>query len=143
MSIKKNVTQLFTFVAITINSSLLFAAEPDWLTPMISECDSGVTQECLNVGVAYTSGELKGKKVARDKSKARHYISKAVKRGQQNCLQGDNLDCYTLGLLFFQGGGIVPTDIPRGLEFLQRSCRGGYSKACAWLDNSGLGRGGR
>jgi len=108
---------------------------------MISECESGVTQECLNLGVAYTNGQYKGKKIGKDKGKAKQFIGKAVKRGQQNCQQGDNVDCYTLGLLFFQGGGIVPADIPRGLGFLQRSCRGGYKEACDWLDNSGLGRG--
>lgn len=140
MLFKGNVIRFSLAVLMLANTSLAFSAEPAWLTPMISECDSGVTQECLNVGVAYTKGELKGKKVTRDKAKAKHYVGKAVKRGQQNCMQGDNLDCYTLGLLFFQGGGVVPTDIPRGLEFLERSCRGGYKKACAWLDNSGLGR---
>ena len=133
------------FIRITIGTVLMvycamvFAAEPSWLSPIISDCDAGKTEECLNVGVAYIKGELKGNKVTKDSAKAKHYINKAVKRGQQNCLQGDSADCYTLGLLFFQGGGVVPADIPRGLELLQRACRGGHSQACAWLDNSGLG----
>ena len=132
--------QIVLSITLLVYSTLVFSAEPPWLTALVSDCDSGMTEKCLNVGVAYTKGEFKGKKVAKDKSKAKQYIGKAVKRGQQNCLQGDSTDCYTLGLLFFEGGGIVPADIPRGLELLQRSCRGGYNKACAWLDNSGLGR---
>jgi TPR repeat protein len=135
-----NVIQLAIVTMLLVYSSLAFSAEPAWLSPIISDCDAGMTQQCLSVGVAYTKGELRGKKVTKDKAKAKQYIGKAVKRGQQNCLQGDNEDCYTLGLLFFQGGGVVPADIPRGLELLQRACRGGHARACAWLDNSGLGR---
>jgi len=143
MLFKANAMRISLTVFLMVYGSSLFAAEPAWLTSMISECDSGVTKECLDVGVAYTRGELKGKKVVSDKAKAKHYINKGVKQGQQNCLQGDPMDCYTLGLLFFQGGGVVPADIPRGIEFLERSCRGGYGEACAWLDNSGLGGGNR
>lgn len=135
-----NVIQILIVTMLLVYSSLASSAEPPWLSPIISDCDAGMTQQCLSAGVAYTKGELRGKKVTKDKAKARQYINKAVKRGQQNCLQGDHEDCYTLGLLFFQGGGVVPADIPRGLELLQRACRGGHAKACAWLDNSGLGR---
>jgi TPR repeat protein len=39
--------------------------------------------------------------------------------------------------MYFEGG-VIPTDLPRGLNYLQKSCRGGYKKACDWLDNSGL-----
>ena len=135
-----NVAQIVIATMLMVYSALVFSAEPPWLSPIISQCDTGSTEACLNAGVAFTKGEFNGNKVTRDKSKAKQYIGKAVKRGQQNCLQGDNTDCYTLGLLFFEGGGIVPADIPRGLELLQRACRGGHNQACAWLDNSGLGR---
>lgn len=120
------------------NSFLAGSVNAATLKEVQGECDAGVTQACLDLGVVYSLGEHKGKKVKKDKAKARRYIKEAVKRGQQNCLQGDSFDCYTLGLLFFEGGGVVPTDIPRGLDFLQRSCKGGYQKACSWLDNSGL-----
>ena len=115
-----------------------YAAIPPGLSAVMSDCDAGVTKECLSAGVAFTRGSYKGKKVAKDKAKAKHYVNKALKSGERNCVQGDSMDCYTIGLLYFEGGGLVPTDIPRGLDFLRRSCRGGYKQACTWLDNSGL-----
>jgi len=141
MDLQKQFVFIITAIAMmSVNATSSAAVSPDF-SAALNECNSGVTQQCLDVGVAYTKGLYKKQKVTQDKSKAKQFINQAVKQGQKNCKQGDNLDCYTLGLLFFEGGGIVPTDIPRGLEFLQRSCRGGYNKACAWLDNSGLGRG--
>lgn len=139
MVIKANSVQISFLVILLGFTTHALSADPPEMAGMLSDCDSGLTQACINVGAAYTSGKFNGKKITVDKSKAKHYIDKAVKRGKQNCLQGDSADCYTLGLLFFEGAGIVPTDIPRGLDFLQRSCNGGYKKACAWLDNSGLG----
>ena len=113
-------------------------ASPPWFIEITSNCDAGVTQDCLSAGIALQRGQLKGKKIIKDKEKAKYYFNKAVKAGEQNCSQGDSLDCYTIGILYFEGGGIIPTNIPRGLEFLQRSCRAGHKEACSWLDNSGL-----
>lgn len=139
MSLKISAVQLFFIIVINSSISIAYSADSMRMADILSDCDSGLTQACIDASVAYTLGEFKGKKVNKDKAKAKSYISKAVKRGQQNCQQGDSMDCYTLGLLFFEGGGIVPTDIPRGLQLLQKSCNGGYKKACSWLDNSGLG----
>jgi TPR repeat protein len=114
------------------------AAAPEWFHTMAASCESGVTQDCLNAAVALKKGELSGKKIKQDPVKSKYYVDKAVRSGEKNCKQGDTLDCYTIGLLYFEGGGVIPTDFPRGLDMLQRSCRGGYKKACEWLDNSGL-----
>ena len=132
-------TSLSTAILLIIASSIVSSAEPAVMTGAVSDCDSGLSQACIDVAVAYTRGNYKGAKIQKDKAKAKTYVDKAVKRGKQNCLQGDSAECYTLGLLYFEGGGVIPIDIPKGLDYLQRSCKGGYRKACAWLDNSGLG----
>jgi len=139
----KKLVNFTVVVMMLIFSAVSFSAESPEFQAVLADCNSGMTQQCLDAGIALTKGQYKKIKVTKDKAKAKQYISQAVTQGQKNCMRGDNLDCYTLGLLFFEGGGVVPTDIPRGLDFLQKSCRGGYSKACAWLDNSGLGRGGK
>lgn len=108
-----------------------------WLDTMKESCTKGSTQDCLNVGVAYMTGELNGNKVAKDPAQAKMYINDGLKMGEKRCKQGDNVDCYLIGLMYFEGG-VIPTDLPRGLNYLQKSCRGGYKKACDWLDNSGL-----
>ena len=108
-----------------------------WLDTMKESCTKGSTQDCLNVGVAYMTGELNGNKVAKDPAQAKMYIYDGLKMGEKRCKQGDNVDCYIIGLMYFEGG-VIPTDLPRGLNYLQKSCRGGYKKACDWLDNSGL-----
>jgi len=108
-----------------------------WLETMKESCNKGSTQDCLNVGVAYMAGELNGNKIARDPAQAKMYINDGLKMGETRCKQGDYLDCYTVGVMYFEGG-VIPTNLPRGLNFLQKSCKGGYKKACDWLDNSGL-----
>lgn len=138
MSLKSKVASLITSILLVTLSSIVSSAEPPGMTSSAADCDSGVSQACIDVAVAYTRGDYKGKKIKKDKAKAKTYVNKAVKKGKQNCLQGDSMECYTLGLLYFEGGGIIPIDIPQGLDYLQRSCKGGYKKACAWLDNSGL-----
>lgn len=108
-----------------------------WLETMKESCTKGSTQDCLNVGVAYMSGELNGNKIAKDPAQAKTYINDGLQMGQSRCKQGDYVDCYIVGLMYFEGG-VIPADLPRGLNYLQKSCRGGYKKACDWLDNSGL-----
>jgi TPR repeat protein len=138
----RNIAQLTVALMLLVAGLSVYAAPPAatpvWFSKILSNCESGVTDDCLSAGIAYTKGSLKGKKVSKDREKGKYFINKAVQAGEQNCLQGDSLDCYTMGILFFEGGGIVPTNISRGLEFLQRSCRAGHKEACAWLDNSGL-----
>jgi TPR repeat protein len=109
-----------------------------WLETMKESCTKGSTQDCLNVGVAYMTGELNGNKIAKNPKQAKLYIDDGLRMGEQRCKQGDYVDCYTIGLMYFEGG-VIPTDLPRGLNYLQKSCKGGYKKACDWLDNSGLG----
>ena len=120
----------------TVWSGLVIAAPP-WLDTMKDNCQKGSTQDCLNVGVAYMAGELNGNKVDKDPAQAKLYINDGLRMGEQRCKQGDYLDCYTIGLMYFEGG-IIPTDLSRGLNYFDKSCKGGYKKACDWLDNSGL-----
>jgi hypothetical protein len=110
---------------------------PAWLDSMKDSCNKGSTQDCLNVGVAYLTGELRGNKVAKDPKQAKIYIDDGLRMGEQRCKKSDYVECYTVGVAYFEGG-MVPADMPRGLNFLQKSCKGGYKKACDWLDNSGL-----
>ncbi|WP_455219906.1 tetratricopeptide repeat protein [Kaarinaea lacus] len=115
----------------------VFAAAPDWLQTMEQNCNKGMLQDCLNAGWAYKTGEFKGKKAIKDPSKAKIYINDGLQLAQKNCNKGNTRDCYTIGLMYFEGG-LIPTDVPKGLNYLQRSCKGGYKEACDWLDNSGL-----
>ena len=94
-------------------------------------------QECLNAGVAYKTGQFHGNKVDKDPAKAKIYINDGLQLAQKNCNQGNTQDCYTIGLMYFEGG-VIPTDVPRGLDYFQKSCKGGSKQACEWLDNSGL-----
>ena len=114
-----------------------FAAAPGWLQNMEQNCNKGVLQDCLNAGWAYKTGEFQGKKVTKDPAKAELYINDGLQLATASCNQGNTQDCYTIGLMYFEGG-VIPTDVPKGLNYLQRSCKGGYKKACDWLDNSGL-----
>ncbi len=113
------------------------AAVPGWQQTMVDSCNSGVMQECLNVGVAFKTGQFKGKKAAKDPKKAEIFIKDGLRLAKKSCDQGNAQDCYTIGLMYFEGG-VIPTDVPRGLNYLQRSCKSGYKEACNWLDNSGL-----
>lgn len=138
MPLKLKLALIIFIILLITFPSFATSAEPPGMAGTISDCDSGLTQACIDVGLAYKRGEYKGKKIKKDNAKSKKYVNQAINRGQQNCKQGDSTECYTMGLLFFEGGGVVPIDIPRGLDYLQRSCKGGYKKACEWLDNSGL-----
>lgn len=116
---------------------IAFAAAPDWLQAMEQNCNKGMMQDCINAGWAYKTGEFQGKKATKDPAKAKLYINDGLQLAQKSCNQGNTQDCYTIGLMYFEGG-VIPTDVPKGLNYLQRSCKGGYKKACDWLDNSGL-----
>jgi len=131
------IASLFLVIVPAVESTAI-AESPDWFQTIASSCEAGVTQDCLNAAVALKKGDLHGKKITKDPGKSQYYTNKAVRSGEKNCKQGDTLDCYTIGLLYFEGGGIIATDIPRGLDYLQKSCKSGYKKACDWLDNSGL-----
>ena len=128
---------LFACILMGVSFSSM-GATPGWFQTIVSSCEAGATQDCLSAAVALKKGELNGKKINKDPGRSKYYADKAIRAGDQNCKQGDSLDCYTIGLLYFEGGGVIPTNIPRGLDYLQRSCRGGYKKACDWLDASGL-----
>lgn len=121
----------------TANAAPGYAAAASFESIM-ANCNAGATSDCLAVGIAYKAGEFKGKKITKDSAKSRQFIDQAVRFGEKNCQGGDPMDCYTIGLLYFEGGGIIATDVSRGLDYLQKSCRGGYKQACAWLDASGL-----
>jgi len=135
-----NAKNRVTLVLVLLFSSFSMsasAAAPGWLQDMVENCNKGVMQDCLNAGWAYKTGGFQGKKVAKDPAKAKIYINDGLQMAQKSCTQGNDLDCYTVGLMYFEGG-LIPTDVPRGLNYLQKSCKGGYKKACDWLDNSGL-----
>jgi len=126
-----------TVFAATVQSETPAPKTAPWLETMKESCTKGNTQDCLNVGVAYMVGELNGNKIAKDAAQAKMYINDGLQMGESRCKQGGYVDCYTVGLMYFEGG-VIPTNLPRGLNFLQKSCKGGYKKACDWLDNSGL-----
>lgn len=112
-------------------------AAANWVETLAAGCDSGATVQCLSLGTAYLRGELDGRKLKIDKAKASHWIKKGIRVGEQNCRNNAAADCYALGLAYFEGR-VTQTDIPRGLEFMQKACDQHYEKACVWLRDSGI-----
>jgi TPR repeat protein len=104
-----------------------------------NSCNAGYFQDCLNLALVYEKGAFKEVKAKKNAALAKQYIKRGIQMGEDNCNSGVAKDCYYIGHIFFEGG-MVPTDMPRGLQYIQRSCQHGYKKACEWLDNSGLGR---
>jgi TPR repeat protein len=102
-----------------------------------ASCNSGYFEACLTLGMVYQKGQFKGVTAKKDKALAKKFIDRGVQMAEDNCASASAKDCYYIGHMFFEGG-MVPTDMPRGLRYLQKSCQYGYKKACDWLDNSGL-----
>lgn len=116
---------------------LCASAAPRSMKELERSCNGGYFQDCLNLGLVYQKGEFKGYKAKKDSAMSEKYIHKGIQMGEENCNRGAAEDCYLIGHLFFEGG-MVSSDVPRGLRYLQNSCKHGYQKACVWLDNSGL-----
>ncbi len=112
-------------------------ADSSWIVPLEDACDSGNTARCLDVATAYATGQLQEQTIKVDKAKSQQWVRKGLRLGEQKCQGGSATDCYTLGLAYFEGL-LVAADIPRGLQNMQKSCKGGYEKACIWLKDSGL-----
>ncbi|MGD8568417.1 MAG: hypothetical protein PVJ39_10040 [Gammaproteobacteria bacterium] len=104
-----------------------------------TSCNAGYFQDCLNLALVYEKGKFKEFKATKNAALAKQYIKRGIQMGEDNCNSGVASDCYYIGHIFFEGG-MVPTDMPRGLQYIRTSCQRGYKKACEWLDNSGLGR---
>ncbi len=112
-------------------------AEAGWVTDMEDRCEKGDTTQCLALGTAYLKGELEGRKLKQDDTKAQHWLRKGTRMGEQNCHANIAADCYAMGLAYFEGR-IIQSDLPRGLELMQRGCDLKYEKACVWLHDSGI-----
>ena len=129
--------RLITACLLTGLWALSTYAAPASVKELESSCSGGYFRDCLNLGMVYQKGDFKGFKVNKDDALSKKYIHKGIQIGEENCKRGAAEECYFIGHLFFEGG-MVPSDVPRGLQYLQRSCKHGYQKACIWLDNSGL-----
>lgn len=126
---------------LAITGAPALAAEPAWARSYIDACNSGDRSKCLILGSAFSRGEFQDKKFKKDRQQAQRYIKKGLRLGEQQCGQDKADACYDIGVMYFEGG-MVETDFPRGMEYVQKSCKLGYEKACVWLEDSGLNLGG-
>lgn len=131
------VIALFALLAISVTWSSATFAKPGWLQGLEDNCNAGQAQDCLNAGSAYLRGEFDNKKTKKDRNKAKTYIREGLKTGEKSCKRNSLHDCYIIGVVYFEGE-LTAADFTKGLEYLQKSCRGGYKEACIWLENSGL-----
>ena len=132
----KSIT-LTIMLAVTATWSSTTFAKPGWLQSLEANCNAGQAQDCLNAGSAYLRGEFDNKKTGKDRAQAKKYIKEGLVVGEKNCKRNSLHDCYIIGVVYFEGE-LTPADFTKGLEYLQKSCRGGYKEACIWLENSGL-----
>ena len=122
---------MFLILPVSVN------AAPGWLTDLETKCNAGQADGCLSAGAAYLRGEYDSKKVAKDKRKANMFIKDGLQQGERNCKRNSLHDCYIIGVVYFEGH-LTPADFSKGLQLLQKSCKGGYKEACIWLENSGI-----
>lgn len=111
--------------------------QPKWAQDLEKACERNSLQECLNLAVAYSRGDHTGKKINKDLKLAKSYTDRSVELGTSGCRQGNLKYCYTLALLYFEGG-LIDSDFPKALEYGNKACVGGLKEACEWLRSSGL-----
>ncbi len=136
---------LLMFVMLSLFSlfgglSAAMAAEaqlPKWVQDFEKACERNSLQDCLNLSVAFYRGEHNGKKINKDPKLAKSYTDRSVELGTTGCKQGNLKACYTLALLYFEGG-LIESDFPKSIEYGNKACTGGLKEACEWLHNSGL-----
>ena len=112
-------------------------APPKWAQDYEKACERNSLQDCLNLALAYSRGAFSGKKIDRDINLAKSYTTRSIDLGTSGCKQGNLKSCYTLALLYFEGG-LIETDYPKSIDYGNRACGGGLKEACEWLRNSGL-----
>jgi TPR repeat protein len=112
-------------------------ASPKWAQDLDKACERNSLQDCLNLAVAYARGEHAGKKINKDSMLAKSYVDRSVELGTSGCKQGNLKSCYTLALLYFEGG-LIESDFPKAIEYGNKACTGGLKEACEWLRSSGL-----
>ncbi len=112
-------------------------APPKWAQDFEKGCERNSLQDCLNLAVAYSRGDHSGKKIDKDLKLAKSYTDRSVDMGTNGCKQGNLKYCYTLALLYFEGG-LINSDFTKALEYGNKACVGGLKEACEWLRSSGL-----
>ena len=114
------------------------AATPlKWVQDMEKACERNSLQDCLNLAVAYSRGDYNGKKLDRDAKLSKSYADRSIELGTNGCKQGNLKSCYTMALLYFEGG-LINSDFQKSLEYGNKACVGGLKESCEWLRSSGL-----
>jgi len=139
-TLQKSVLTLGTLLLcsfIGLHSATAAEARPKWALDFEKACERNSLQDCLNLAVAFSRGELNGKKIDKDPKLAKNYTDRSVELGTAGCKQGNLKFCYTLALLYFEGG-LITTDFPKAIEYGSKACTGGVKEACEWMRNSGM-----
>lgn len=138
---QKSILTLGTLLLCSLFSGLHSASAAEtrqkWPEDHEKACERNSLQECLNLAVAYSRGEHAGKKVTKDPKLAKSYIDRSMQLGTNGCQQGNLKFCYTLAVLYFEGG-LISTDFPKAIDYGNKACNGGLKEACEWLRDSGL-----
>jgi hypothetical protein len=114
------------------------ATTPRWLMEFENQCNAGSMKDCMNAASAYSLGKFHKYTVKPDKAKAEQYKQRVLQMGNQGCQNNENLaNCYLLGLMYFEGRAII-RDVPKGLQIVEKACKGGHQPACNWLDDTGV-----
>jgi TPR repeat protein len=66
-------------------------------------CEENIFTACYNLGELYRVGEIKGKDVIKDLTKAEKSYRKACESGDKDC----HLACYRLGMMYLDGKGVT------------------------------------
>ena len=140
-TLQKSILRLGTLLLCSLfigpQSVTAAAPAPKWAQDFEKACARNSLQDCLNLAVAYTRGDHSGKKIDKDPNLAKSYTDRSVELGTSGCKQGNLKSCYTLALLYFEGG-LINSDFPKSLDYGNKACVGGLKEACEWLRNSGL-----
>lgn len=138
---QKSILTFGTLLLCTLLNGIPLASAAEirqkWPQDYEEACERNSLQECLNLAVAYSRGEYAGKKVEKNPILAKNYIDRSIQLGTHGCQQGNLKFCYTLALLYFEGG-LISTDFPKAIDYGNKACSGGLKEACEWLRNSGL-----
>jgi len=122
---------------VRLDAATATETSPKWAQDFEKACERNSLQECLNLAVAYTRGDHSGKKINKDPKLAKSYTDRSVELGTSGCKQGNLKSCYTMALLYFEGG-LLESDFPKAIEYGNKACTGGLKEACEWMHSSGL-----
>jgi TPR repeat protein len=131
------ITGALIFCSLSLRSVIAAETLPKWAQDLQKACERNSLPECLNLAVAYSRGELSGKKISKDPHLAKTYVDRSLELGASGCKQGNLKSCYTLAVLYFEGG-LIESDFQKAIEYGNKACTGGLKEACEWLHTSGL-----